>query len=274
MAEPSRKLLHFLIVVHIAAYGAACAFADQMTGASFVSVFFLSLIFAQQSLLCLWAGLGAGSWRFRLIAAYALSVLIWSLPGVVDSGFAGWYLAVTGFNVAVLMAIILAPLAVMRAWGFHLHRFSNQDLPAPRRFQFSVRAMLLATVVVACLLAFGASTGDIGEMHGNSVTGMKWQSTAIMFAALPILLLASALISVWAALSTGTVAVRMIVGALAIAAGGAFLPYCHHADAVSYAFWASLTLLTFLITSSTLLAFRTVGYRFSGVPAREVSQRV
>ena len=269
MAGLSRKLQHFVIVVHIVAYGAVRAFAGQVTGSSFVSVFFPSLIFAQQSLLCLWAGLGAGSWRFRLMAAYILSVLIWSLPGVIDSGFAGGYLAVASFTAGLLMAIIVASLAVMRGWGFRLQRFSEQHLPERWEFQFSIRGMLLLTVVVACLLAFGASTGNIGEMHGNSVTGMKWQSTAIMFVGLPILLLASTLLSVWAVLSTGTVAARMVVGAVTIAAGGAFLPYCHHGDAVSYAFWASLTLLTFLITSSTLLAFRAAGYRF----LRETEQK-
>lgn len=77
-----------------------------------------------------------------------------------------------------------------------------------------------------------------------------------------ILFLASALLSVWAVLSTGTVFGRMIVGALAIAAGGAFLPYCHHSHATTYAYWASLPLLAFLITSSTLLPFRAAGYRF------------
>ena len=262
MAELSRKLQHFVIVVHIVAYGAVCAFAGQNTNSPFVSLLLPTLFFTQHSLLYLWAGLGGGSWRFRLMVAYALSVLAWSLPGVVDNGFASWDLAVASFYVAVLMPIIVIPLAVIRAWGFRLQRFTRSDLPELRGFQFSIRGMLLLTVVVACLLAFGANTGDIGEMHENTVTAPKWQSTAIMFVSLPILLLASSLLSVWAALSTGTVFGRTTVGALAIAAGGAFLPYCHHSDAASCAFWASLTLIAFLITSSTLLAFRAAGYRF------------
>lgn len=48
----------------------------------------------------------------------------------------------------------------------------------------------------------------------------------------------------------------------ALAAEGTFLPYCLHGDAISYVFWAGLPVLTFLITSVTLLAFRFAGCLF------------
>ena len=47
-----------------------------------------------------------------------------------------------------------------------------------------------------------------------------------------------------------------------VAAGGAFLPYCHKDDADAYAIWCGLTALLFLVLSVSLLPFRAAGYRF------------
>jgi len=161
------------------------------------------------------------------------------------------------------MTIVVVPLAVARARGFWLQRFSKQDLPEARGFQTSIRSMLIATVVVACLLAFGASVCDANYMwEGGRTTSLAALSTAVMLVGLPTLFLSSAALSVWATLSAGAVRSRMVVGGAVLAAGGAFLPYVLNGDAVSYAYWAGLPLLTFLITSFTLLAFRWAGYRF------------
>ncbi len=54
----------------------------------------------------------------------------------------------------------------------------------------------------------------------------------------------------------------MVVATVTLAAGGTFLPYCLNGDTGSFFFWASHPPLVFLITSITLLAFRSAGYRF------------
>ena len=262
MPKPQRRLLLVVLAVHIAAYVAAAVFGNRLPSQSVLYVTFLALFLAQQSLLYIWAGLGTGDWRRRLATAYGVSVLLWALPGIVRGEPFALLLLVMAFNSAIVMAIFVTPFAVARAWGFRLQRFSRQNLPTATGFQISVRGMLIVTLVVACLLALGASIGDTSVMGGNEVTDETGEAIAFMLVCLPTLLVSSALVSVWATLSAGTVASRMVVGGLALATGGTFLPYSLNGDATTYAYWASLPPLTFLITSSTLLPFRSAGYRF------------
>ncbi len=223
----------------------------------------IALVFAQHSLLYLWAGLGRGRWVPRLAIAYGVSVLAWSVPAIVRSAAdAVQILAAQCVGVAVLMVVVVVPLAVARSRGFRLELLARESLPYGRAFQTSVRTMLLVTAVVAGLLAFGASVDDGSYMRAGLHTSATTMAKVLMIIGLPTLFLSSALLSVWTTLSAGTVPSRMVVGGAALAAGGAFLPYCLHGDAISYGFWAGLPVLTFLITSVTLLFFRVAGYRF------------
>ena len=259
MPDPGRHTAIAVVAIHITAYAACAAFEEPRPGSHWTMLPFLGLFLAQHSLLYLWAGLGTDRRRIRLAVAFAISVLAWSLPGIVQGEHPGWLVAALACNVAVLMAIVLVPLAVVRSWGFRLRRFDRSQIPAAREFQITILGMLTVTLVVAGLLALAASIGEVGVMRSRDQTRL---SMPFMLLCLPILFSSSALLSVWAALSTGKVAIRMFVASAAVTAGGAFLPHCHDSDAATYAFWASLPLLIFLITSLTLLPFRWIGYRF------------
>lgn len=264
-----RRWLFLVIAIHIGACAAANALVDQTTNQSVLAEYGIALILAQHSLLYIWAGLGIGGWRRRLAIVYGVSVLAWTLIAILDGSPFAAILPVMAFNSAIMMVIFVTPFAVARARGFRLHWFSKQNLPPAKAFQMSIRGMLIVMVVVACLLAIGRSVKSSSTMRGTSVTyGMdttdtsRLKSQAVMIVGLPTLFLSSAMLSVWATLSVGTVASRMVVSGLALAAGGTFLPFCHISDAYSYLYWASLPLLTFLITSFTLLPFRLAGHRF------------
>lgn len=264
-----RKWLFLVVAIHVAAYAAANALVDQTTNQSVLAEYGIALIVAQHSLLYIWAGLGTGGWRLRLAIVYGVSVFAWTLIAILDGSPFAAILPVMAFNSAIAMAIFVTPFANARARGLRLQQFSKENLPPAKAFQISIRGMLIMMVVVACLLAIGRSVKSSGTMHGDSVTyvtgatdSSQLKSEAVMIVGFPTLFLSSAMLSVWATLSAGTVASRMVVSGIALAAGGTFLPCCHNSDAYSYLYWASLPLLTFLITSFTLLPFRVAGYRF------------
>ncbi len=258
-----RKQLGFVMLAHLASYAVV-----NMISVSPDEVWMIALLLAEHSLLYIWAGSGTGRWLPRLAVAYGVSVLMWSLPAVLRGIPLGWVLAFHCTSVAMLMATVIAPLAVARANGFRLQRFCREGLPEAKAFQISIRAMLVLTVVVACLLAFATSLDDSSHMRGRT-TSLAGQSHAVMMVTLPILFLGSAMLSVWASLSAGAVCSRILVGSATLVAGGAFLPFALNGDAASYGLWVGLPLLTFLITSATLLVFRSIGYRFVRETPRE-----
>ncbi|GEM_PF-1907185 len=258
-----RTLQGVVIAAHVIAYATV-----NLVGAQ-NGFWVLGLVLAQHSLLYLWAGLGRGRWVPRLAVAYGVSVLAWSVPAIVRiAAGAVQILAAQCVGVTVLMVVVVVPLAVARSRGFRLELLARESLPEGRAFQTSVRAMLIVTAVVASLLAFGASVDDASYVRAGRHVSVSGTAIVLMLLGTPTLFLSSALLSVWATLSTGTVPSRMVVGGAALAAGGAFLPYCLHGDATSYVFWAGLPVLTFLITSVTLLAFRFAGYRFTQATCR------
>ncbi|MHB8898434.1 MAG: hypothetical protein ACYC6Y_06780 [Thermoguttaceae bacterium] len=253
-----RSLPCIAIALHVAVYATFHLFHSV-----FQNVFpLVALFLAQYSLLFIWGGLGTGRWRPRLVAVYGLAVLTYAVPLIVRFGYLV-LIAWSAVSMAVWMAAIIVPLAIARTYGFGLQRFGEQDLPKGKAFQTSLRALLIVTVVVACLLAFGATVGDGSRMReGGRSTSPGSLSTAVMLIGMPTVLLSSALLSVWAALSAGTVLSRMVAAIAALAAGGAFLPYCLHGDTGSFIAWAAMPPLNFLIICLTLLAFRSSGYRF------------
>ncbi len=254
-----RSLPCVAIAVHVAVYVTFQLAHSVLQNVFQVFAFFL----AQYSLLCIWGALGTARWLPRVVVPYVLSVLASTVPLIVRTNITFGSVVVQAFSLAVLMVVVNVPLAIARAHGFRLQRFGEQDLPKGKAFQISLRGMLIVTVIVACLLAFGSSVDDGSYMRGGGLTtSSTFLSHAVMFSGLPTLFLSSALLSVWASLSAGAVLSRMVVATVTLAAGGTFLPYCLHGDTGSFFFWASFPPLLFLITSITLLAFRSAGYRF------------
>lgn len=262
MPEFRRRLGLTIVTLHFGAYAAVNAFAFGQLNDPLLELVCSSVFPAQLVLLCLWAGLGTGRWAPRLIAAYVGLVLLTSLPEIVR----GQFLATNAMSSAIVMAVFLTPLAIVRKRGFTLRRFDPHEVPKRGGLQTTIRGMLIVTVVVACLLGLGAIVGDGVTMHLNGVSygvsGPRSGVKIVMLASLTTLFVGTGMLSIWSTLSAGTVCSRMVVSAAALAAGAAFMPYAFNGDAASYAYWSGLVLLMFLITAFTLLPFRWVGYRF------------
>ena len=254
----AQRQLAYVVLGHLAAYPVAVA-VDAHWRDFLVPVLLLS----EQALLIIWAGVGTGRWVPRLVIVYCLCVFCLSLPAVLRAVPATRFLPVHCAAVGALLLSNVVPLAVARSRGFRLRRISQDSLVDAKPFQFTVRAMLLITAGVACLLALRSNIhSEIALRQGNRPIGTLGISMAFLLFGIPALLTWAALLSVWASLSAGKLTSRALVGTVAAAAGGAFLPYCLKGGAHSYAHWSGLTVSLFLVISVSLLAFRAAGYRF------------
>ncbi len=266
-----RLLLLVVIAIHLAGYVVAAAvgfggFVSEATAAA-CFVFLLS----QQALLFIWGGLATRRWPPSLLIAYVLACGMWMLPTLVGHHLAIGGLAGQGVATAVMMMCVVVPLRIARARGYRLQRFRREELPQGTGFQITIRGLLLVTALVAGMLAIGqiVEVGGV-EMSGASFiyagppNGSSWNvvTPVVLIAGVLLLFAASAVLGVWASLSTGTVWSRMLVHGLTLVGAGAFLPYLFHGDFFSYCFWGALPLASFLVVSLTLLTFRAVGYRF------------
>ena len=265
MSAIVRRKLAYIVLGHLVAYFVAGVVCSSYQRGFLVA----ALLLSEQALLFIWAGVGTGRPLRRLAIVYGLCVFAWSLPAFLQERTVGWYLLGFCTVVAALLFCHLVPLAIARARGFHLWCFGEHDCPTGRAFQISLRTMLLVTVIVACLLAFGASIGDEVVMRGSRTFGTSAISWTLMLVGVPTLLTWLALLSVWAVLSAGEPISRIVVGTATVAAGGAFLPYCLSGDAQAYAFCSGLVVSLFLIVSVSLFPFRTAGYRFLRCLANE-----
>lgn len=257
MSAIVRRRLAYVVLGHLALHAAVC-FASRPLLCLF------PLVQAEQSLLYIWSVLRTGNWRHRLPPIYFAAASAWAFAAILHGMPVEASLGVSFILSIVLLPIHVAPLAIVRSGGYRLQQFCQDDIPSSKPFQVSLRTILLSTLVVACLLAFGASIDSGVVMRAYETIGTSAISTALMFVGLPTLFTASALLSVWAALSPGEPISRLAVGLTVVAAGGAFLPYCHKGDARAYAYWCGLTVSLFLIISISLLAFRGPGIDLFG----------
>jgi len=78
MPSVHRNLLYVVVAAHLAAHVVVGVSRSGTQG----EFHMLALLLAEHSLLYLWAGLGTGRWLPRLAIAFGISVLAWSVPGV------------------------------------------------------------------------------------------------------------------------------------------------------------------------------------------------
>jgi hypothetical protein len=259
MLKDQRYLPYAVVAAHLAAY----AVVRVVSVPNQDNLPLIALPLAQHALLYSWAGLGTGRWMPRLGITYGVSVFLWSLPSILKGIPLAWTVPTQAVGTAVLMAIVVVPLAVARTRGFRLQRLAGPKDPAPGGLQITIRSMLIVTAIVACLLALGSNLDASLAMRGSHFIGAPTGfAEALAFAWVPLLFTGSAMLSVWASLSAGTTWSRMVVAIAILTAAGAFGPYAFDGDRSSYGFWITLPLLTFFVTSLTLLVFRLAGYRF------------
>ncbi len=106
---------------------------------------FVGLVFGQTSLVGLWGGLGTTNWKVRLVGVLVGLIYLSGVLGVGVDQFGGYLVLMVmfaGLSVAGL-------LMIGRCFGLRIHA-TGVDV-ADTSAQFSIRQLMLLTVLVACV---------------------------------------------------------------------------------------------------------------------------
>jgi hypothetical protein len=238
---------------------------------------FDALVYADASLVGMWAGLGRHSKAAGFfgvggtviaIAALVLGSLWHSISGPVGPGNDVWvtvWLLMFQLALAMLsMAVVVAAILWLRQRGIEL-RFdppadADRDLPPVR---FSLRQLFLLMVVTGVLLQLG----PVARTYLNDYR--SYLSSVVAVTAGSVCLGSVGLAALWAVFGGGPSAGRIAVACLIAAVLGLFPPY-YFPELLSDNFLASIsiTVMEGLIVISTLAIIRSCGYRLLSSPQR------
>lgn len=273
-AEPGRKsapgslraTILCVLVVHALLLITLVAIPNRYVRTVPWLVAYVGIQTAQVSLLSIWVGLGAGRWPLRLLAAWAFAVFIAgvSLKGGARLSLARWIWLESQFGLPVMLAIIF-PLAIARLRGWRLVRFSPGPPPLGRPWQFSVRHLLLAMVVVAILLGIAHYARGAAGMHkGLPVWPSRISTTNLLAARYGVWALrfvVGPLLAVWACLGIARAPARVLAAAFVASAHGALPPYCFNGTGWDYLCSIGIGLAQIPTVVITLLVFRAIDFR-------------
>jgi hypothetical protein len=174
-------------------------------GPDLLTASFLGLVFSQTGLFGIWGGSGTNRWWIRLFGTLVGVAYLGLLFAICIDPPASEIVWLVPF--ATL--IVLVPLLLARCFGLRTRHDSDQVTPATE-MQFSIRHMMILTLVVACLLALA-----------------KWQQRYLDLDNWPLLAVIASpfatvgLVAVWAVLG----AKRLLIGVpilLAVAVGAGY----------------------------------------------------
>jgi hypothetical protein len=232
-----------LMVCHVAAAVALAPFCDYRD--NLLSVAFTALMLSQTSLLGAWTGFGRTHFLLRLAGTGLGVVLItfvmqWNTP----PGATGMLLILT----LVITSLVALVTWMVRLWKARLIRHDERDILRREELQFTIRHLLLLTLLIAFLLTVA---------KGLAPQFDDFEAVAQM-CLLGIYIVMLALTSIWAILASETWAKRLpLVFLVAGAAGGAagLLASGH------YGIWVSIMMLDALFLTVSLAVIRWSGFR-------------
>ena len=232
--------------------------------------YFISLVSnSQMCLIAIWAGFGTAKLRWRCLGlalgiVYATSVTLFALAQQI-----GWQLVVglipqVGFQELILYAAMFGSLLFLRKVGFQVQRPYEDLAESQNDFQFSVRQLMVVTVVVAVIVVIGKYVRAFFGQELGQIMMNPLLSTAYWLGMLAMTLtfdVATSLISVWAALGRHRPHSRVAVAAAVCACLGAISPFFFGHDWTFLILGPLFSVVRSGIIIGTLLVFRADGYR-------------
>jgi len=217
--------------------------------------FVIGLVLSQASLLGLWAGLGAGAWLARLVVV---------LIGLVCLGV---LFCVGGEELApelVLMIVfaglsVAGVLAVCRWFGLRIRRVgvdTSHKIPA----QFSIRQLMLLTLVVACVMALAKWLTPHVDIDGRT----------LKLFVIPVPFVVLGVVAVWGILRTEYPRLGMVAVLLLAQLLGPSLKAVLGRGWMDAGYWVVATTTTALVLVISLYIIRRCGFRVTGRPKGEL----
>jgi len=237
-----RWLALWLVGVHLAV-GLVLGGITRWWDPEYLVFALAGIAFAQASLLGIWGAFGSGSWVIRLIGVGV---------GVPYLGLVfGFAIDELEFEIVLMVAAtavsVAGPLLVARHFGAEVTYDRTNDPMRPQT-QFSIRQLMLLTVVVACLLTLGRWLRPGLVVHDAVFVGVVAGTFAVIGVAAP-----------WSLMGTGRMwATVPVLFGLAVAV--AFAPP-RLTPAEDTPLWATATLTEALTVALTLGVLRHRGYR-------------
>jgi len=200
-------------------------------------------VFSQTSLLGIWCGLGTDRWRIRLLGVLVGVGYLGPQFGFCINEPTSEFVWLFAFTTL----IVLVPLLLARCFGLRTRHDSDQKSPA-KEMQFSIRHMMILTLVVACLLVLA-----------------KWQQPYLRFddfflVVLSICFATVGLVAAWGVLGTK----RPLLGIpvlLAVAVSAGYGLEKSLGPGPGFAILVTVMLTEALSLTVSLLVVRSCGFR-------------
>lgn len=249
-AAPGPSPVRWLVAAHIVLLAATAPFGwaplvpqvnRWLIGA------LIGLAFAEGALFVIWLTLGDGLFRRILLAVLVFIVLACLLPVAACS-----------------MPVFALPLLIARSEGMQLRRFTYENMPGPKRLQFSLSQLMWGCAVVVVLFALAEFRPSRLEFYVS-----KFGDLANAFTAFALVVIGTGyitaistipLVSVWAVLSPGRVLPRLALAVAGWTLGATWL--LHYARAMRPEPVAMMCLSTSILLV-TLGVLRGMRYRLT-----------
>jgi hypothetical protein len=253
--NPNGRVLAFwLVLIHFVAGLVCCVVSRNYHTHSYQQAVFIGLVFSQPSLVGLWAGLGTGPWWARLVGVLVGLIYLGGLFSVgvkeVDVNLV-FMIVFAGLSVAGL-------LTVCRYFALRI-RPIDADTSHKTAAQFSIRQLMLFTLVVACVMALAKWLLPHVDIDGHFLV--------LLLIGVPFVMLG--LVAVWAILGTrharlGTIAVLLVAPLLGFGLNMVLQMFL--GINIDTGYWITATMTTTFALILSLYAIRRCGFRVRREP--------
>lgn len=225
-------------------------------GPNAVVLLFIATGFSQCALLAMWATIAHISRGTRALGVACGVLYLWVLVvlsvGPPPRDLETWMIGLA--LVACPLSLLAATLIVARKWrrGFDVVRVHG-TAHDPNALQFSLQHILTLVFAVGVVLTVGRL---IRAMQVNG-----WIGTAIVCLVLAACVVETSLAALWASLSSGRNAVRLVVAVGLAVLTGLIPPFYFEMEERDYYFVPSTAVASQVLTIATLLVVRSCGFR-------------
>jgi hypothetical protein len=262
-----RRRIRWLVAAHVAATG--CALASKYIWPWPYLDVAGSLEFAQVMLLAIWFALGRGGWKARLLknlTCVAIAAAAKEGPVAAQLLFSGWnylieILCMQGMLTSMAWITAASGVAAARRWGprFALVKLSPRSHSSSTT-QFSIRSLLLATMLTAGVLAVVRLTRTYFDPRQVENVFLAFCIIAPLVAVYSSVL---AVAYVWAGLGTANLPLRIAVAVILQCGFTALLLVAFSQEWKSWMFMVYLAtqLCETMVIIGSLLVVRSCGFR-------------
>jgi hypothetical protein len=251
------RRIWLLVVVHVVAGIAFSGWAAQEGSIPFVLSEILlvppfALACCQSGLLAFWAAMSHGAlWRRGVAVITGVVALEFLLGWALDQDEPTWI-------PAIATGLVTAVLSIIRLWRSELCSASRQWNQG-NGLQFSIRGLMLLTLVVAVFMALGKHMRQLGVDGPTLPLRFTWASCFAV----------SNLAAVWAAMGLCSPWFRCGGALLLSLAIAATFCWCFAADWESWFYVTTILVLEIALSLGSLLVVRSCGYRLVPYPTNQ-----